>query len=281
MSDPMQSIHVMVMENDMTSAVSDVLTLRQLSAGDAEPVLVADFEPFATAPRLSELLSRSVEGRPLYQIDPVGALSQDRLYCSLSRLAAEYVEAFLSSGPAPGRISVVSHCSAAALSMHITKLLLAKSRKVTTILLQPTWPDEAQIRDLFAEFQANLDGARRPCPNLDGEPVSSVAAMEEILREAMTAAAARRGVEESADVLSDLLLWYRAWLAFLLACRNDVPAGLTPEAAVRVLTNAPAGVTVPALTPDAYKLKHVHIPDQVDSATAELAALALAEITFG
>src|SRR3984885_9296671 len=63
-------------------------------AGRAKPVLVADFQAFSSAPRLSHLVGDQAEGRPVYQVDPLGALSQDRRYISLADLAAEAVGSF-------------------------------------------------------------------------------------------------------------------------------------------------------------------------------------------
>jgi len=261
----------------MTPARGKELILQQLAAGDAEPVLVADFPAFSVTPRLSELLGARAEGRPVYQIDPLGALSQDRLYLPLSELAAAYADAFLSCAPADGRVFVVGHCSAAALSLHIAKLL-ASAREVTAILLRPTWPGEENIRTLFAEFQANLGAANRPCPDLDRDPCRAVARMAQILRDEMIAVAVSRGLGESTDAFSDLLAWYRAWLAFLLACRNDSPISwVTEAAAVKVLTDAPAGVAVPGLSPDAYHISRLPILDQ-EAATPELAEFVLAQI---
>src|SRR5437870_4457200 len=59
------------------------LIVRQLAAGAAKPILVADFQAFSSAPRLSDLVSDRAGGRPVYQIDPLEALSRDRPYISL------------------------------------------------------------------------------------------------------------------------------------------------------------------------------------------------------
>src|SRR5580698_2283350 len=45
--------------------------LRQLVAGADQPILVADFQAFSSAPRLSDLVSDRAEGRPVYQVDPL------------------------------------------------------------------------------------------------------------------------------------------------------------------------------------------------------------------
>src|ERR1700732_3075156 len=118
------------MEAVMASAVSKQSILRQLTGGDAEPVLVAEFRAWTTAPRLSRLLSGRAEGHPIYQIDPVGVLSGERLYRPLPDLAAASAEEFLASGPPGGRVFIAGHCSASALSLHVARLL-EQSREVT------------------------------------------------------------------------------------------------------------------------------------------------------
>jgi hypothetical protein len=264
----------------MKSAADRELMVEQLAAGHSEPVLVADFEPFTPAPRIGELLSGRVGGHPVYQIDPLSALSNGQDYLPIRDLAAIYADAFLSSGPADGRVFVVSHCSAAALSMHVARLL-TDSRQVTVILLEPTWPGTRHIEDLFAELQANLGAPGRPCPELAGDPRDALTRMEEILREEMAEIATRNGLDASAEVFSDLLVRYRAWLAYVLACRNDTPA--VPRAglaSVKVLAPT-ADATVPGLSPDSYAVTQFLINGQRDPDQADLAELALAQITAG
>jgi thioesterase domain-containing protein len=263
----------------MKSLVRNELSLRQLTAGNAEPILVADFQAFSTAPRLSQLLSERAEDHPVYQIDPVGILSGDMLYLSLSGLAAASADEFLSSGPADGPVFVVGHCSAAAVAMHVAKAL-ERSRQVTVILLQPAWPGKERVRARFAEFAVKLEGADHSCPDLDGDPWESVARMEQALREYLAAMAASRGLDGSANSFSALLTWYRAWLAFLLACGNDRPAArATAAAAVKVLVGAAAEVAVPGLSPDAYQVVRVPVlGEEEDVATPELAETVLEQL---
>jgi hypothetical protein len=62
--------------------------LRRLNPGDANPILVADFQAMSMAPRLSETLSERIHGQAVFQIDPIGVLSEERLYVPLPELAA-------------------------------------------------------------------------------------------------------------------------------------------------------------------------------------------------
>jgi hypothetical protein len=262
----------------MESGIDDELIVEQLADGDAGPVLVADFEPFSPEPRLGELLAAAVRGRPVYQIDPVGALSGDRIYVPLSELAAKYAGAFLASVHANGQVFVVGHCSAAGLSLRITNLL-AGSRKVAAILLQPSWPGDQQIGQLFTEFQANLGSTNHPCPDLDSDPASSVASMAEILREQIAAVAANRGVAGGAGVFQELLARYRAWLAFLLACRNDVPVALVDGVtSVKLYTSSSGAIAIPGIPPGDYEIERLAGRGNESPSTAKLADLALAEI---
>lgn len=135
------------------------MILRRLVDGAAKPVLVADFQAFSSAPRLSHLVGDRAQGRPVYQVDPLEALSQDRPYISLADLAAEAAGSFGRSQPADGPAFVIGYCSAAALSMHIATLL-AHSREATAVLLRPSWPDTEVIKGTFATLAANL-GARQ------------------------------------------------------------------------------------------------------------------------
>jgi hypothetical protein len=266
-------------KNVMISASGGEVLVEQLAAGEAEPVLVIDFAPFSAAPRLGEQLSAVSGSRQVYQVDPLSALSQDRLYASLPDLAAIYTDAFLSCGPAAGRVFIVGHCSAAPLSLRVMDLL-SGSRAVTVILLEPTWPDDQLIRDLFAEFQANLGTQNHPCPGLDGDPADSLARMEEVLRQGMFTVAASRGLDGSVDVFGDLLRRYRAWLAFLLACRNDAPVTFLNEAAtVKVLTSARSGIDVPGMEVGACEIVQMPASAQGSPGSAGLVELALAQIT--
>lgn len=261
----------------MTSTASAELILRQIGVGDAGPVLVADFQAFTTAPRLSMLLSGRAHGRPVYQIDPIGALAHDRLYIPVPELAAASVGAFHASRPPSGHVFVVGHCTSAGLTLHIARLL-ESCRKVTAILVLPTWPDSEHIRVRFAEFQANIGVTNLPCPDLDGDPGRSVARMELILRDALATLAASHALDGSADVFSDLLAWYRGWLAFLLACQKDLPAERAPKAAtVKVLAGSRGTVVVPGLDPDAYEICRMPILDGEDPVTSDVAELVIAQ----
>jgi hypothetical protein len=261
----------------MTHTIRNYPILTQLTSGDSEPVLVADFQDCSTAPRLSRLLSGRSGGRPVYRIDPVGVLSHDQLYLPLEELAASCAEEFLSCGPAAGRVFIVGHCSASALSMRVAKLLEG-SKNVTVILVQPAWPDEKHVWNRFAEFIANLGAADRACPDLDGDPAESVARMERALRDELTTIASSQGLDEAADAFTELLTWYRAWLAFLLACHNDLARhdGLPtarPSGALTVtaLTGTASDAIVPGLAPADYRVVRMPVLDQEAPVTAELA----------
>src|SRR5258708_6739097 len=199
---------------------------RQLSSGDGAAILVADFQPLNAAPRLSQLLSDAATGQRVYQVDPRDAVSGDRLYASLPELADEAAAIFRSaeSSAATGqRVFVVSHCSAAGLSLRIASRLSA-AREVTAILVQPTWPGTDHVTGRFAEFQGKLGAGSHLCPDLDGDPWSCIAGMEQLMREELALLAERLGLGATPLAFSEMLVSYRTWLAFLLACRNDQPA---------------------------------------------------------
>jgi hypothetical protein len=254
------------------------MILRRLAAGAAKPVLVADFQAFSSAPRLSHLVIDRAEGRPVYQVDPLEALCQDRPYISLADLAAEAVGSFERSQPADGPAFVIGYCSAAALSMHIAALL-ARTREATAVLLWPSWPDTDSVKAAFATLAANLGARQLPCPELDGDPDHCVRHMEELLRAELKALATSQGLDGSAGTFAELLLTYRSWLAFLLACRNDSRADWAGgTTAVRVLTQAPDSATVPGLPAGQFEIFPLPVLDEDNPVTPEVVELLVAQI---
>lgn len=265
----------------MRSLADNRRICRQLTAGDGAAILVADFQPFNGAPRLSQLLSEQAVGRRIYQVDPLGALSDDRLYAPLQELGNESAAMFCSvESPevTDQRVFVVGHCSAAALCLHLASRLVG-AREVTAILVQPSWPGTEHITDQFAEFQAKLGaGSSRPYPDLEGDPWNRVEGMEQLLREGLAELAARSGLSPATPAFSDLLVTYRSWLAFLLACRNDQPAK-APSDAVRVLalTNEP-DFALPGTDSGRCRITPLPPLEQPDGVTPELARLVLDQI---
>jgi hypothetical protein len=253
--------------------------LRQLVAGASQPILVADFQAFSSAPRLSHLVSDRAKDRPVYQVDPLEALSQDRPYISIADQAAEAVGSFTRSQPADGPAFVIGYCSAAALSMHIATLL-ARSREATAVLLRPSWPGAETIEGTFATLAANLGARELACPELDGDPDRCVRRMEQLLRAELEVLAASQGLDGSAGTFGELLLTYRSWLAFLLACRNDSMADRADgPTAVTVLTEDPDSVIVPGLSAGQFKVCPLLVADEDNPVTPEVADLLVAQLT--
>ncbi len=259
-------------------AVRGDLIVKRLTTGQASPVLVADFQAFTSGPRLSELVSVKAEGRPVYQVDPLDFLSQDRPYLPQPDLADAVVGPFLRSEPADGRAFVVGYCSAAGLALRAAALI-ARSREVSVLLMRPSWPGDEMIQAQFASLIAGLGAPERPCPGLDGDPGNCVAAMEQVLRIELEALATSRGLGGSIDVFLELLLTYRSWLAFLLACRNDSTLAQAGGAApVTVLTDTTDGVTVPGLAPGAFRISPLPALDEDNPVTDEVAEIVVAQI---
>jgi len=252
----------------------------QLSSGDGAAILVADFQALNGAPRLSQLLSREAAGQRVYQVDPRGALSGDRLYASLPELADETAAIFRSgesSAATDQPVFVVSHCSAAGLSLQIASRL-TDAREVTAILVQPTWPGTEHVTGRFAEFQGKLGAGSRPCPDLDGDPWSCVAEMEQLMSEGLAELGTRLGLGTATLAFSELLVSYRTWLAFLLACRNDQPANAHSDAvAVSVLTDEPDFV-LPGTGPGRCRIAPPPPAERPDAVTPELARLVLDQV---
>lgn len=265
----------------MRSVAGTTRICSQLSPGDGAAVLVADFKALNGEPRLSQLMCDAAADRRIYQVDPRGAVSGDRLYASLPELADEAAAIFRScesAALADQRVFIVSHCSAVDLSLQIASRL-TDTHEVTAILVRPTWPGtEENIAARFAEFQAKFGAGRHPCPDLDGDPWSCVAEMEQLMREGLTAVAARLGLEAAPPAFSELLVTYRSWLAFLLACRNDQPARAPSAAvAVSVLTDEPDFV-LPGTGPGRCRIAATPPAEHPDAMTPELAKLVLDQV---
>ncbi|MEV4118620.1 hypothetical protein [Micromonospora sp. NPDC049645] len=264
----------------MTRANLDELFLQRLSGGEANPILVADFQALSMAPRLSEMLSENVQGRPVFQIDPIGALSGTRLYIPLPELAAACVDEFLRSGADNGHVFVIGHCSSSALSLRVADML-ASSRPVTALLVQPGWPDDELVQEKFDEYLSKFGPATRSCPDLDGDPSTVVAAMEQVFRDEVTALAANRDLGGTMGAFSDLIVWYRGWLAFLLACRNDTSIeGALGRAAVTVLSDSPSTVEVKGLNRDAYQVVELPMPQPAGPIVPELAEFIATQVSL-
>jgi hypothetical protein len=259
-------------------AVGSDQIITQLTEGDAGPVLVADFQAFSNAPRLSHMLSSKTVGRPVYRVDPLDFLSQGPLYASMTDMADATVGPFLRSGPADGPVTVVGYCSASGLALRIAALL-APSREVSALLLRPSWPSDEMIQAQFAKLIGNLSTADRACPDLDGDPADRVAAMEQILRAELEAMAASRGLSGSFEVFLELLLTYRSWLSFLLACRNDSSLAQVGRAApVAVLAEPTDIVSVPGLAQGAFGITPLPVLDEDNPITDEVVEIVAAQI---
>src|SRR3569833_241548 len=246
-------------------------------SGDGAAILVADFQSLTAAPRLSKLVSDAAAGHPVHQVDPRGALSGDRLYAAVPELADETAALFRAaeSSGAPGRrVFVVGHCSAAALSLQLADRL-AGDREVTAILVQPTWPGTDHGTERLAEFQGKLGVADLPCPDLDGDPWSCIAGMEQLLTEGLAGLAKRLGLSKAPLAFSALLVSYRTWLAFLLACRNAQPVKVPSDAvAITVLTDEP-GFVVPGTGPQRCRFTPPPPAYRPDAVTPEEAKVVL------
>lgn len=252
----------------------------QLSSGDGAAVLVADFQALNGAPRLSQLLSDAATGQRIYLVDPRGALSGDRLYASLPELAEETAAIFRSGESAAAtvqRVFVVGHCSAAGLSLRIASRL-SGAREVTVILVQPTWPGTDHVTTWFAEFQGKLGADSHLCPDLDGDPWSCVAGMERVMREGLARLEKRLGLGAPPRAFSEMLVSYRTWLAFLLACRNDQPAKAPSDGvAVSVLTNEP-DFALPGAGPGRCRITPLPPAERPDAVTPDLVKLVLDQV---
>lgn len=259
----------------MTAGLDERI-LRRLSSGDADPILVADFQAMSMAPRLSEMLREQLAGRAVFQLDPIGVLSGPRRYLPMPELAAAGAAEFRAAGADRGDVLVIGHCSAAPLALRVAAEL-ASTRTVTAVLVNPSWPDDEHVAAKFAEFLAKFGPGPYPAPELSGDPDEVVASLERVFQDKIAALAASRGISSTAGAFTDLILWYRAWLAFVLAGRNDQPLEPGRWPAVTVLSDAAPRVAVPGLDRDAYSVREIS-PQPVGAATAELSQIVAAHL---
>lgn len=199
----------------MAPASGPTRSLDQLADGGGDPVLVVDFVQFSTTQQLSDDLGRHAGGHPVYRIDPVTDLAREPGYRPLDVLADGYAETCLARGLAGGRLAVVGHCSAATLSLALADRLAGRA-EVSSVLVQPTWPDQEMVAADFGSFRAELGAAAGPVPDL-ADPDLALAQMTVVLRDDLRAMALRVGLDPASAALADMLARYRAWLGFLLA----------------------------------------------------------------
>lgn len=215
--------------------------LERLAAGPGDPLLVVDLLQFTGAIELSAVIAAASNGRAVDRADPVADLASRRSYQPLDALADGYARAWL-RGVAGPQVTVVGYCSAAALAVLIAARL-APAAEVTTVLVEPMWPDDEMVSAGFAAIRATLGAREGSGPDLGAEPAVALAAMDQALGADLAAAARARGLDEAGAAYQDLLGRYRAWLGFLLASRETLRQGLAPPVQAHVLTQAQAGST--------------------------------------
>jgi hypothetical protein len=148
--------------------------------------------------------------------------------------------------------------------------------------VQPTWPDDDHVRDRFAEFRTSLGGVHDDRPDLCGTPESAVARMEQALRVQLLAVARSKGLAAGAEVFGELLTWYRAWLAFLLACSLDLGSATRdwagPETDITALTGADGTAVVPGRNEGGYQVIRLPLLDREPALSPELAGFLLTRL---
>jgi hypothetical protein len=257
----------------MTPSDPNQPLLHRLSPGHTNPILVADFQPLSDTPRLSEMLAETIHDKPIFQIDPITELTGSRHYIPLPELATTTANHFLDSGANHGHITVIGHCSSSALAVNIADRL-APTHTVTAVLVQPAWPDDTLIRIKFNEYLAKFSRTTRPLPDLNVDPSAVITTMEQLFHNEISTLAATLNLASAVGAFTDLLLWYRAWLAFLLACRNDsLTAPTTNPPAITILTDSPTTATVKGRHSQAYEILQLPGPQPPGPITPELANL--------
>jgi hypothetical protein len=254
--------------------------LEMLTAGDAEPVVVADFQRMSAAPRFAELLSAGDARRPVYRADPVGLLARRSGYWPLAELALCYADEFTSARPAQPSVTIVGYCSASGLSLRIAERI-ARSSRVRVMLVRPAWPDDDMIRTELARIRANLGAADTGCPDLAAGSPGVLERMERLLRGDLRAMIAARQLHEPSVMASGLLERSTAWLSFLLACRDDVRAPWRGPLVPEVIADSDGDVLIPWIDPATYRVSRIALPAAAQAADRSLADLVLARAGQG
>lgn len=257
----------------MAEAALGRVTPERLSGGAGRPLLVADFQPFSSAPRLSTRLAEHAAGRPVYRLDPLRELARPGGPRPLAEFAADYAAALGADGRA---VTVIGYCAAAALAVRVGALLAA-ARPVSTLLVCPQWPVAAVVGAQFAAFRADLGAPPGPPPAAAAaEPAALLAAMDRILAADLAAVAASRGLAEVPGALDELLAGYRGWLGFLLACAGDAAVPAPPAATdlnISVLTDPTEDAALPAPWPPARRVLRHPAAARPHTVSPELVAL--------
>jgi len=253
------------------AAGQQALTVEQLTAGAKDPIVVVDFLQLSAAPQLAEVLASRSDGHPVYRIDPVTDLAGDDGYHALDGLAAGYADACVGTGLSDRELMVTGYCSAAALSL-LLAARLAKVANVSSVLVQPTWPDARSIAADFGSFRADLsvgdhlrpDGMADAdaLPDLEASPHLILEQMRGVLRHDLQAMAEARGLHPAGRAVADLLARYLAWLGFGLSSRDALRRPWPGELRPRLLLGATAEPFIPWLDPGSYQVVRLEVPEQ-------------------
>ena len=255
----------------VSAAGREILTVEQLTAGAGDPVVVVDFLQLSASRQLAEVLAARSNGHPIYRIDPVTDLAGDERYRALDRMATGYAEACVGKGLIDRELTVTGYCSAAALSL-LLAARLAKVANVTSVLVQPTWPDARSIAADFGSFRADLSVGAHPLSDgkadadisldMEASPHLIFEKMRDVLRRDLQAVAEARGLHMAGRALADLLARYLAWLGFALSSRDALRRPWPRELRPRLLLGATAAPFVPWLNPESYQVVRLEAPEQ-------------------
>ncbi|MGW1067466.1 hypothetical protein ACWD4F_23465 [Streptomyces aureus] len=205
--------------------------------------VVVDFLPFGQVPRVSDVLAGAAPDDSIISFDPTADLADTQ---ELPALAEDYAgRSSVPAATAPSAretVRVVGYCSAATVTLLTGAAIRRLGHDTDVVLVQPTWPTTASVREDFEKFRRDM-GANTP-PSVTGGDIES---MGQHLRADMVRAL---GGGEQQDfplpgMYQDLLDRYRRWLAFTAATARTLVGLSRSPVPFRVVTDAKDPISSP------------------------------------
>ena len=203
--------------------------VEQLSGTDGMPAIVVfDFAEASTEINLSAQLAAGAPAYAIHRVDVVSDLTETPARVAFDELSTGYAKLI---EQIPTTVTLAAFCSAAALAIAVARDL---GREMTTVLVQPTWIDDHELRKAVDAIYERLGAP----PTNESLPIGSAEEIMPELRAHLVRLLTTQDVpdEDQELVVSALAQRYGAWMTYLLDV-HDLRAPL-PRGQVAVLTVA-------------------------------------------